>query len=320
MAYTFTKKPFVWNKEGVDPTTSESELGLQGGMALPATFINQQWTKTYKAISEIQDVIESGVVADAVDGIFPESINVGAGNTLSGTYNCTVGYDLKANGLNSVFGKHCKTPTASSTASNTGDLLIVGNGVDGGAKSNALRITAGGDVMGVKAYASSGADVTHLTEWLDGNPDNEDRRGFFVTLVGKKMRKATSQDDYIAGVVSATPSLVCNAFSDDWHGKYVTDEFGARVTDENGAWVISDDFDESLDESYESRIKRPEWGLIGHSGYVVARDDGTCEVDSYCLPNDNGVATKATTGYRVMERVSNDKILINVSAPLIINK
>lgn len=48
--------PFLF-KEGYDPTTAEAELGLQGGMGLPAAFVNQQWTKTYKAIKEIQDII-----------------------------------------------------------------------------------------------------------------------------------------------------------------------------------------------------------------------------------------------------------------------
>lgn len=57
MGYTFENKPFEWLKEGYDPTTAEAELGLQGGMGLPAAFVNQQWTKTYKAIKEIQDII-----------------------------------------------------------------------------------------------------------------------------------------------------------------------------------------------------------------------------------------------------------------------
>lgn len=309
MAYTFINLPFVWNKNGVDPTSYESELGLQGGMALPATFINQQWTKTYKAISEIQDVIETGVVANAVDGIFPESINVGAENTISGNGNCAVGYDLKATTLNSVFGKHCKTPTASSTASNTGDLFIVGNGVDGGAKSNAFRVTAAGDVMGVKAYASSGADYAELFEIYGGNPNNEDWRGLFVTLDGEKIRLATAEDDYILGVVSATPSIIGDAQSDDWHGKYETDVFGARVV-ENGAYKLSDGFDESLDDTYTSRLERPEWAAVGLIGKLIVVDDGTCTKNGYCKPSVNGIATASETGYRVMSRIDESHIKI----------
>lgn len=309
MEYTFENKPFKWEKSGKDPTEYESALGVQGGMALPATFINQQWTKTYNAISEIQNVIETGVVADAISGIFPESINVGAENTLSGTGNCAIGYDLKANTLNSAFGKHCKTPTASSTASNTGDLLIVGNGVDGGAKSNAFRVTAAGDVMGVKAYASSGADYAEIFEFLDGNYNNDDRRGLFVTLDGEKIRLATSEDDYILGVVSATPSIIGDAQSDDWHGKYETDVFGARIV-ENGAYKLSEDFDESLDDTYVNRLERNEWAAVGLIGKLIVVDDGTCTVNGYCKPSVNGIATASDAGYRVMSRIDESHIKI----------
>lgn len=59
MAYEFTNKPFKWTKNGQDPTQAEIDLGLQGGMALPADFVNQQWSKTYKAIDETQSVVST---------------------------------------------------------------------------------------------------------------------------------------------------------------------------------------------------------------------------------------------------------------------
>lgn len=316
----FENKPFEWNKSGAEPTESEKKLGLQGGMGLPAAFVNQQWYKTYLCIKEIQDAITSGLVGGTPEEtIIEKSLVVGPYANQTGECTAAMGYELYlANYLTSV-GKYCKFPTEASLTTNTGDLFIVGNGLQGGAKSNAFRVTGAGDVMGTKAYAATGADIAHNMEWLDGNPNNEDRRGLFVTTVGKKIRVANSSDDYILGVISATPSLICNANTDDWRGKYVTDEYGARVM-KDGAYILSDEFDESLDNDYANCLDRPEKANVGHSGIVIARDDGTCVVDGYCLPNDNGVATKAQTGYRVLERLSENRIQIFVSAPLIINK
>ena len=358
--YTFTKDPFLWSKSGEDPTSEEATLGLQGGMALPAAFVNQQWKRTYDAIKEMHDKVEDGTIHSGNELTLGNNSNVsnnsssvvsGTGNNspaitsgiLSGDNNnvgvmnsgivsgdsnqysnasnycvATFGHGNYLADYGLTCGKKCKSPTNTSLSKSTGDLFIVGNGTTS-SRSNAFRVTAAGEVMGTQAYTASGADVCHLVEWLDGNPWSEDRRGLFVTLDGDKIRVATSSDDYIIGVISATPSLICNASTDDWCGKYVTDEFGARVI-EDGEWIISDDFDESQDKNYTSRLERPEWGVVGHSGIVIARDDGTCEVNSYCVPNDNGVATKAKAGYRVMKRISENIIQIFVSAPLIINK
>lgn len=309
MGYKFINKPFVWTAQGTDPTRYESEFGLKGGMALPASFVNQQWSKTYNAIMEIQTVIESGKLGD--DGFFSNSLNVGAEHIVSGNAYVVFGYANQADTLNTVIGKHSKKPAAASSASNTGDLFVIGNGVDGGARSNAFRITAAGEVLGTQAYAATGADYAEVYEWLDGNPDNEDRRGLIVTLDGEKIRPATAQDDYVLGVISAVPTVIGDAFTDEWHGKYVTDVFGARIM-ENGAWKLSEDFDESKDETYVSRLERPEWGVVGRYGKLVVVDDGTCVVNGYCRPSVNGIATTANTGYRVMRRIDENHVRITI--------
>lgn len=298
MSYTFLNRGFKWTKAGSDPKETEIELGLQGGMALPAAFVNQQWTKTYKAIKEIQEAIENGLIgADTVNGIFSNSLTVGAGNT--------------ANDLNTVVGKYAKTPTAATATANTGDLFVVGSGLEGGARSNALRVTAAGDVMGTKAYAASGADYAELFEWEDGNPDNEDRRGLFVTLDGEKLKLASSKDDFIVGIVSAAPSIIGDAYTDEWYGKYETDVFGARIM-ENGAYKLAEDFDETQDDAYVSRLDRKEWAAVGLKGKLVVCDDGNCKVNGYCYPSENGIAAASETGYRVIARIdeSHVKVLI----------
>lgn len=227
----------------------------------------------------------------------------------SGNCSFVHGSYTTADAYNFVIGKFNKATTAASLAENTGDLFVVGSGLQSGAKSNALRVTAAGDVMGVKAYAATGADYSELFMWQDGNLNNEDRRGLFVTLDGEKIRLAKSDDDYIVGVVSATPSIIGDACSDDWHGKYVTDVFGARVL-ENGAYKLSDGFDETLDDNYISRLDRPEWGIVGLVGKLIVVDDGTCQVNGYCYPSENGIATDSATGFRVMSRIDETHIKI----------
>lgn len=81
-------------------------------------------------------------------------------------------------------------------------------------------------VYGLAAFNSSGADYAEYFEWLDDNPDNEDRVGYFVTLEGDKIRKASSKDEYILGIVSANPSVIGDSHQDNWHEKYLTDEWG----------------------------------------------------------------------------------------------
>lgn len=39
-------------------------------------------------------------------------------------------------------------------------------------------------------------------------------------------------------------------------------------------------------------------------------DDGTCEVNGYCLPDDDGIATAAVTGNRVINRITDNIVQI----------
>ncbi|MFE4403911.1 peptidase G2 autoproteolytic cleavage domain-containing protein, partial [Bacillus subtilis] len=63
---------------------------------------------------------------------------------------------------------------------------------------------------------------------------------------------------------------------------------------------------------YIPRSQRPEWVAVGLLGKLLVRDDGTCEVNSYCKSNDEGIATKANQGYRVLERTGPNQVLVLV--------
>lgn len=243
-----------------------------------------------------------------------------------GDYSHSGGYITIANDYQLVHGRYNKESSGpTSDSDTTGDLFIIGCGTGSGEK-NAFRVTTAGKVYGLQSYSSSGADYSEYFEWLDGNPENENRKGYFVTLDGKKIKKATNIDEYILGVVSATPSVEGDSQSEIWQGMYLTDVFGEKLTetveveetiDENGKvipahtetrWILNPDYDSTLE--YENRESRKEWSPVGLIGKLVVRDDGTCQVNSYCKPNENGIATASDMGYRVMERLNGNHIRI----------
>lgn len=198
----------------------------------------------------------------------------------------------------------------------TGTAFVIGNGTSS-TKSNACRITYAGAVIGKAAYQSTGADFAELREWKDGNPNNEDRRGYFVTMDGLNIRIASS-GDYICGIISANPSLIGNN-DEDWMGRYVFDDFGAFVYEDyeeadskTGEVCTYKKYKENPEydptRKYEFRADRPEWDYVGLCGVIHVRDDGTCEVNGFCKCGTGGIATKSDRGYRVLERV-NDHIV-----------
>lgn len=173
---------------------------------------------------------------------------------------------------------------------------------------------------------SPGADYAEMFETVDGLPIEP---GYFVTTDGERVRKATPADKYILGVVSAKPSVLGDASPLNWKGKYERDEWGrvkyedrevAAVTDSGGkvlapahsvkAAVINPHYDPS--QTYVERMERPEWVAVGTMGKLLVRDNGTCQVNGYCMPDENGVATASVEGYRVLARTAPDQIKIYV--------
>ena len=249
----------------------------------------------------------------------------------SGNYSHAEGYNTIANNYQHAGGRYnVDTAEPSSSTSTAGSIFIIGKGTSNSARSNAFRITTTGTVYGNGPYGTSGADYAEYFEWKDKNIDNQDRVGLFVTLDGENIRIANSNDDYILGVVSATPSIVGDSyFGDNWHGMYETDIFGRYIIDtvhveehidEETGETIPDYYEERLvlnpewnnEQKYEAREDRSEWSAIGMLGKLIVIDDGTCEVNGYCKVADNGIATKSDgkSGYRVMARLDDTHIKI----------
>ena len=265
-----------------------------------------------------------------------KSIAAGSASHAEG-YNCGVaknyshaeGYYTTAAMINQHVQGHYNTAStvASSQTGTAGDAFIIGNGTGNAAssRSNAFRVTYAGGVYAKAAYSATGADYAEYFEWLDGNLNNEDRRGYFVTMDGEKIKFA-KPGDYILGIVSGLPAIIGNS-DEEWRGRYIMDEFGDFITEEfeyeetlfdeetqeektvtkiGTRYKQNPDYDPS--KTYISRQDRPEWSAVGMMGVLSVRDDGTCQVNGYCQVAEGGIATAAETGYRVIKRV-NDHIV-----------
>lgn len=256
------------------------------------------------------------------------SCAIGSSNIASGDFACAVGSQLDATYHQFVIGMGNKKSGVAHEWSSPNDDFIIGNG-SSSARSNAFRINSNGAAFGRSAFNTSGADYAEMFEWSDGNPDNEDRRGRFVTLNGDKICLADENEPYILGIISSvhSASVVGNNADDQWSKMHVTDMWGEMQRheveypaelDEDGniireahteyELVINPNYDPS--QEYIPRANRPEWDCVGLLGQLVAVDDGTCVVNGYCKPSDGGIATASETGYRVLRRIDYTHIKI----------
>lgn len=208
------------------------------------------------------------------------------------------------------------------------NIFTIGNGNSDDDRNNCFKIKFNGDVYTDGQINSPAADYAEMFEWLDGNEANEDRVGYFVTLIGDKIIKATSDSKFILGIVSANPSVIGNNPM-KWKNKYLTDDWGRTIyetvevsktietVNENGEkiYTIEKHFEEqpklnpeyNNDEIYKLRTDRKEWDAIGMLGALRVRQDGTLSVGEYCNITDTGIATKSESGYYVT-RIINENI------------
>ena len=276
-------------------------------------------------ISNSRDTYVNGM-NNLLEGI-ADSIVVGTLNTVKGDktkdqmakYNAVFGYNNEIINYDNCFvaGSHNRVTANNQTvigvnakrtykSSENADILFnIGNG--SALENSAMQVDFSGNVYAGGAYKTIGADYAEYFEWLDGNVDNQDRIGLFVTLDGDKIKLA-NKDDYILGVISANPSIVGNSAELDWHDKYKTDVYGRLIYDESYNPIVSENYNDTLE--YVPRGARKEYSKVGLLGQLVVQDDGTCKVNGYCTASVNGVATKSDSGYRVIKRIDKKHIKI----------
>ena len=205
--------------------------------------------------------------------------------------------------------------------------LALANGTSLKEQGLAFKVLSDGRVNADGAYTTPCADYAEFFEWADGNQDYEDRTGYFVKLEGEKILKCNDFDEPL-GIVSATPAIIGDSGELHWKDKFVTDDFGRikyhdvvvpQETDEEGNVLIEEHIEThpvinpewNNDEEYIPRNKRPEWSAVGVLGKLIVYDDGTLNPGDICRCGNEGIAVKSVkNGYRVLKRISDDKIMI----------
>jgi trimeric autotransporter adhesin len=198
------------------------------------------------------------------------------------------------------------------------------NGISSTNRSLAAKIRNDGLGIADRGWVAGNADFAEMFETLDGKPIEP---GYFVTLEGDKIRKAKAGDTFILGITSSNPAFLADAGDLRWKEKYLTDESGnikyheekVKAVKDNKGNVITPEYTEMQpmlnpkwdnNKKYVSRLERAEWVPVAAIGKLIVRDDGTCKVNGYCMPNDYGIATSSNWGYRVMKRISKNQILV----------
>ena len=108
------------------------------------------------------------------------------------------------------------------------------------------------------AWTGGGADYAEWFEWADGNPNDDDRVGYSVTMIGNKVALAVD-GDVVMGVVSAMPAMVGDGDIGRWKEKYLTDDFGRYIMEpyEQEEWIEILEAEEAEILDDDGEVTRP---------------------------------------------------------------
>ena len=215
-------------------------------------------------------------------------------------------------------GAYCQTIVNSRGVKSPGNYhFLLGYGTDGAKYENTTidMSTISGNIK-TKGTVSSGQNFGDYAEYFESQSGQEIKNGYIVTLDGRYIRKANSNDTPI-GVISGTAGVILGDQMFHHKDKFLKDEFGVTQTelqtkewqDDEGNWyseevdvpIPNPEYIEYSDE-YIDRSNRPEWNVVGLMGQVYTRIDSTVSVNDYIKPN-KGVGTKDNNNgfYRVLE-------------------
>ncbi len=226
------------------------------------------------------------------------SVAFGERNTADGPFSFVHGVDSQAWGhcnfamganlvakssFCSVFGTNNVISGTPNTYGPKSIFFAVGNGSSSTVRSNALSLTGDGTLKTAGTItASTAADYAEFFEWMDRNPDAEDRVGHFVALDGDKVRIANTDDTYILGIVSGRPFVLGNGDCDTWAGMYLHDEFNREIM-EPAPKIEMVEITEEVEREVEEVDKETgeikttivkETIIIGHEEREVFDEDG----------------------------------------------
>jgi hypothetical protein len=206
---------------------------------------------------------------------------------------------------------------SSQTAYNNGVCYIESDGTSssfytfqvGTGQGRVFGVSNTGRVFADGGYGGGQADYAEMFEWLDGNPDAEDRTGLAVAMSGEKIYVANEEtpEADIIGIVSANPVVLGNNPMLNWHGRWLRDDLNRYQMEEFEAWtwreegktheprvvdvndidesevpenavkitakrrVLNPQYDPSRENEYIARSERPEWSAVGLLGRLRLR-------------------------------------------------
>lgn len=215
-------------------------------------------------------------------------------------------------------GRYCQT-IVNSRGVKTEDnyMFAMGYGTDGAKYENTtFQVKGTSGSVKSKGTITAGQNFGDYAEYFESQSGQEIPNGYMVTLDGRYIRKANSNDTPI-GIISGTAGVVLGDQMFHHKDKFLKDEFGVTLTewvtkewqdDEGNTYseeveveIPNPDYTEK-DEEYISRAIRPEWNVVGLMGQVFTRIDSTVQTNHYIKP-EKGIGTKDNNNgfYRVLE-------------------
>lgn len=194
---------------------------------------------------------------------------------------------------------------------------VMGYGTEGPSTENVsieMRSISGN--INTKGKITSGQDFGDYAEYFESQSGQAIPSGYLVTLDGRKIRKANSNDTPI-GVISGTAGVILGDQMFHHKDKNLKDEFGVTLTEWATKEWLDDDgntYSEEVEipipnpgwnekeDDYISRSERPEWNVVGLMGQVYTRVDSAVSANDYIKAN-KGIGTKDNNNgfYRVLE-------------------
>uniref|UniRef100_UPI00398BAA98 peptidase G2 autoproteolytic cleavage domain-containing protein n=1 Tax=Staphylococcus xylosus TaxID=1288 RepID=UPI00398BAA98 len=214
-------------------------------------------------------------------------------------------------------GNHTQTILNSRGVKTEGNYyFVMGYGTNGPHRENTsieMRSISGN--INTKGTVSSGQNFGDYAEYFESQSGQEIPNGYIVTLDGRYIRKANSNDKPI-GIISGTAGVILGDQMFHHKDKFLKDEFGVTQMewttkewqDDEGN-TYSEEVEVPIpnpgfieNEGYTDRSKRPEWNVVGLMGQIFTRVDSTVSVNDYIKPN-KGIGTKDNNNgfYRVLE-------------------
>lgn len=196
-------------------------------------------------------------------------------------------------------------------------MFAMGYGTDGAKYENTrFQVKGTSGTVKAKGTITAGNDFGDYAEYFESQSGQEIPNGYLVTLDGRYVRKANSNDVPI-GVISGTAGVILGDAMFHHKDKFLKDEFGVTLTqtetkewqDDEGNWyseevevpIPNPEWEES-DGEYLDRSQRDEWVVCGLMGQIFTRIDSTVQANDYIKPN-KGIGTKDNVNgyYRVLE-------------------